>query len=100
MVLQAAVAEAQFRRALALNQKDPEAAFNLAVLLASRYPDKLGEARKWYQTAKQLGAQAGPGLDAPFARPRTESHGIGRPATALEGEQSREPCVLGSASGA
>ncbi len=60
-------AEAQFRRALRLNDKDGEAAFNLAVLLATRRPNELAEARKWYSTAKELGAQADPGLDALFA---------------------------------
>ncbi|NOY82358.1 MAG: hypothetical protein GXP31_15265 [Kiritimatiellaeota bacterium] len=60
-------AEAQFRRALRLNKKDGEAAFNLAVLLATRRPNELTEARKWYTTAKELGAQADPGLDALFA---------------------------------
>ncbi len=57
-------AEAQFRRALNTDAKDAEAAFNLAVLLATREPPRTDEARQWYAKAKELGSPGDPGLDA------------------------------------
>ncbi|MFA5204836.1 MAG: hypothetical protein WC708_10595 [Lentisphaeria bacterium] len=60
-------AEAQLRRALALDAKDREAAFNLAVLLASRQPPALDEARRLYRQARDLGLPPDPGLDRVLA---------------------------------
>ncbi len=59
-------AEVQFRRAHELNAKDSENAFNLAVLLATRQPPRLDEARQWYNRARELGAAPDPGLDRLF----------------------------------
>lgn len=56
-------AEAQLRRALGLDPKDRETAFNLAVLLASKRPPALDEAREFYRQAKTLGLPPDPGLD-------------------------------------
>ena len=56
-------AEAQLRRALALDPKDRETAFNLAVLLTSKKPPALDEAREFYRQAKTLGLPPDPGLD-------------------------------------
>ena len=60
-------AEVQFRRAFELDQKDRETAFNLAVLLASRTPSRMEEARKWYSKARELGSAGDPGLDELFS---------------------------------
>jgi len=59
-------AEVQFRRALQLNASDRETAFNLAVLLATKESPDMEEARKWYATARRLGAEADRGLDKFF----------------------------------
>ncbi len=59
-------AEVQFRRAHELNAKDPENAFNLAVLLSSRQPPRQDEARQWYERALALGSARDPGLDRLF----------------------------------
>jgi chromosome segregation ATPase len=59
-------AEVQFRRAHELNAKDPENAFNLAVLLSSRQPPRQEEARQWYERALALGSARDPGLDRLF----------------------------------
>jgi Flp pilus assembly protein TadD len=59
-------AEVQFRRTYKLDEKDAENAFNMAVLLATREPPRLEEAKKWYARAKELGVAADPGLDAVF----------------------------------
>lgn len=59
-------AEVQFRRAQELNSKDGENAFNLAVLLSSRQPPRLQEARQWYEQALALGVARDPGLDRLF----------------------------------
>ncbi|NLF18129.1 MAG: tetratricopeptide repeat protein [Lentisphaerae bacterium] len=59
-------AEVQFRRAHELNRRDGETAFNLAVLLSSRQPPRLDEARTWYQQALDLGVARDPGLDRLF----------------------------------
>jgi Flp pilus assembly protein TadD len=56
-------AEAQLRRALGLDPKDRETAFNLAVLLTSKRPPALDEAREFYRQAKTLGLPPDPGLD-------------------------------------
>ncbi len=60
------VAEVQFRRTNELNPKDAENAFNLAVLLATRQPPRIEEAKTWYLQARKLGAAADPGLDRVF----------------------------------
>ena len=59
-------AEAQFRRTLEINHADGEAAFNLAVLLASRNPPRTDDAREFYRKARELGVAADPGLDRLF----------------------------------
>jgi hypothetical protein len=59
-------AEVQFRRAHELNAKDGENAFNLAVLLSTRQPPRLDEAREWYGRALALGVGRDPGLDRLF----------------------------------
>lgn len=59
-------AEAQFRRTLDLNPADGDAAFNLAVLLVTRQPPRLDEAREFYRKARELGVAADPGLDKLF----------------------------------
>jgi chromosome segregation ATPase len=59
-------AEVQFRRAHELNGKDGENAFNLAVLLSTRQPPRLDEARTWYEQALTLGVARDPGLDRLF----------------------------------
>ncbi|MFA4945223.1 MAG: tetratricopeptide repeat protein [Lentisphaeria bacterium] len=62
-------AEAQFRRTLEIAPADGEAAFNLAVLLATRQPERLKEARDYYRKARELGIQPDPGLDRLFGIP-------------------------------
>jgi len=59
-------AEVQFRRVHDLNTKDGENAFNLAVLLSTRQPPRLEEARQWYERALALGVARDPGLDRVF----------------------------------
>lgn len=59
-------AEVQFRRAHELNRGDGETAFNLAVLLSSRQPPRLDEARTWYRQALDLGVARDPALDRLF----------------------------------
>ncbi|MDT8389410.1 MAG: hypothetical protein RRC34_02765 [Lentisphaeria bacterium] len=60
-------AEVQFRRALKQNQTYAEAAFNLALLLgADKTGDRMDDARKWYQTARDNGAEADQALDQFF----------------------------------
>lgn len=59
-------AEVQFRRAHELNRKDGENAFNLAVLLSTRQPPRLQEARTWYEQALASGVARDPGLDRLF----------------------------------
>lgn len=58
--------ELQLKRAFALDPKDPEAAFDLAVLYATKEPPRLPLARQWYATAKELGAASDPGLEKLF----------------------------------
>lgn len=62
-------AEVQFRRALELDQKDAEAAYNLALLLATQTPRRMDEARRWYHCARRLGTKADPELDRVFDFP-------------------------------
>ena len=50
-------------RALELEPKDREALFNLAVLLATRKPPEMEEARRLYRQARRLGSAGDPGLD-------------------------------------
>ncbi|MCK5801422.1 MAG: tetratricopeptide repeat protein [Lentisphaeria bacterium] len=59
-------AEVQFRRTYKLDEKDPENAFNMAVLLATRTPPRMDEAREWYLRAVKLGVVRDPGLDRRF----------------------------------
>jgi len=61
-------AERELRRALDLAPNDAESAFNLAVLLAARGPDRLPEAKRWYALARRNGAPSDPGLDALFGQ--------------------------------
>ena len=56
----------QFRRAYELNDKDGETVFNLAVLLSTRQPPRLDDARVLYQKAIALGVARDPGLDRLF----------------------------------
>ena len=56
-------AEVQFRRAYELNARDGENSFNLAVLLSTRLPPRIDEAREWYERALSLGVARDPGLD-------------------------------------
>jgi Flp pilus assembly protein TadD len=59
-------AEVQFRRAYELNDKDGETVFNLAVLLSTRQPPRLEDARAFYEKALALGVAHDPGLDRLF----------------------------------
>ena len=59
-------AEVQFRRAFGLDPRDRESAFNMAILLASRKPVRMEEARDWYRKARDLGSASDPGLDELF----------------------------------
>jgi Tfp pilus assembly protein PilF len=56
-------AEVQFTRSFDLDKSSADTAYNLAVLYAASEPPALGDARKWYDTAKQLGAASDPGLE-------------------------------------
>ena len=56
-------AEGEFRQAFKLNAKDSEAAYNLAVLLATLDDPRIEAARDWYKKARELGAKADPGLE-------------------------------------
>jgi hypothetical protein len=58
--------EVQFRRALKIAPNDSEAAFNLAILLASQTDRPAAEARHWYRIARDNGAAADPQLDKYF----------------------------------
>lgn len=60
------VAERELRRAVQLDPADSESAFNLAILLASRNPNDLSEARTLYFTARKLSGEADPELDRLF----------------------------------
>lgn len=53
----------EFREAVRLDPGHAEAMLNLAVLLASSSPDKLGEAEEWYNKALSAGASRDEGLD-------------------------------------
>ncbi len=55
-------AEAELRRAFKL-KPDADAAYNLAVLLATDEPPRYDEAAKWYATAKKLGAKPDPAME-------------------------------------
>lgn len=57
-------AESQLKRAVTLQPNDGDAAYNLAVLMATSQPPRLDEARQWYQKAIKAGAQTDPGMDA------------------------------------
>ncbi|MDD4537712.1 MAG: hypothetical protein PHT80_01760 [Lentisphaeria bacterium] len=57
-------AESQLKRAVTLQPNDGDAAYNLAVLMATSQPPRLDEARQWYQKAIKAGAQPDPGMDA------------------------------------
>jgi Flp pilus assembly protein TadD len=61
-------ATVQFTRAFALDSKDSDTAFNLAVLYATAEEPRLDKAKKWYQTARDLGAESDPGLERLFQR--------------------------------
>jgi predicted nucleic acid-binding Zn-ribbon protein len=56
-------ATVQFTRAFKLDASDSDTAFNLAVLYATAEEPRLDKARKWYQTARELGAESDPGLE-------------------------------------
>lgn len=56
-------AELELRKASELKPSDPEAPFNLAVLMATAKPPRLAEAAKWYRQAVKNGAERDPGLD-------------------------------------
>ena len=60
-------AEAQFRRTLAMDARDGDTAFNLAVLLATSTPPRLQDAQQWYKRSRELGIPADPGLDKLFS---------------------------------
>lgn len=57
-------AESQLKRAVTLQPNDGDAAYNLAVLMATSQPPRIDEARQWYQKAIKAGAQPDPGMDA------------------------------------
>ncbi len=59
-------AEKQFRRTYRIDKNDAENAFNLAVLLATREPTRMEEAKEWYTRARRLGTAKDPGLDRLF----------------------------------
>ncbi len=50
-------AESQFKKTLEINPKDAHSAFNLAVLCLTANPQRLTEARKWYEQAVANGAE-------------------------------------------
>jgi len=56
-------AEKQFLQAYELNKKDPEVAFNLAVLCLTDTPARKAEAAKWYGLAVANGAEKDPRLE-------------------------------------
>lgn len=59
-------AEQQFKRTLAINPRDAYSAFNLAVLCLTGTPQRLEEARKWYEQAVANGAEKDPKFEAAF----------------------------------
>jgi len=59
-------AEVQFRRALALDGKDAESAFNLAMLVAAKPGGDKAEARRWYKLARENGVEGDAELDKHF----------------------------------
>lgn len=59
-------AERQFVRTLALAPKDPETAFNLAVLCLTDQPPRIPDAKKWYDQAVRYGAERDPRLEEAF----------------------------------
>lgn len=71
-------AATQFHRALKIDSKDRESAFNLALLYATGKNPRVKEARKWYRRAIELGAERDPGLEEALGLPanaeNTHSH--------------------------
>ncbi|MBT3378325.1 MAG: tetratricopeptide repeat protein [Lentisphaerae bacterium] len=61
-------AEAEFKKAFELNKESPDAAYNLAVLLATLDEPRIKEAKEWYEKAKKLGARPDPGLEKCLAQ--------------------------------
>ena len=61
-----AASEAQLRKANELDPKDGEAAFNLAILLATLDEPRTDEAQEWYNKALKLGAKPDAGLEKYF----------------------------------
>jgi len=58
-------AETELRRAFKI-KPDADAAYNLAVLLATDEPPRYEEAAKWYKKAKKLGAKPDPAMEQVF----------------------------------
>lgn len=56
-------AEVQFVRSHELDPGNAETAFNLAIVCAAHTPPRMADARRWYRQARELGAQADPGLE-------------------------------------
>ena len=56
-------AKIQFLRALQIDSRDREAAFNMALLATTGDDPDLAKARKWYRLAVELGAEPDPGLE-------------------------------------
>lgn len=59
-------AEDELQRALELNPDDAESHFNLALLYLQRTPPAIELARRHYQKARDLGAEADPQMEAQF----------------------------------
>lgn len=60
------IAEREMRAALDIDPNDSDSAFNLAILLASKDPPDMDEARRWYVKARELSGQSDPALDRLF----------------------------------
>lgn len=60
------IAEREMKEALRIAPDDSDSAFNLAILLASKEPPDMQEARRWYLKARKLSGQSDPALDRLF----------------------------------
>lgn len=60
------IAEREMKEALRIAPEDSDSAFNLAILLASKEPPDMDEARRWYLKARDISGQSDPALDRMF----------------------------------
>ncbi len=60
------IAEREMKESLRIAPDDSDSAFNLAILLASKEPPDMDEARRWYLKARKLSGQSDPALDRMF----------------------------------